>query len=124
MVLAENIILVERSFHENLMPSLREDVEHVTIYSSLPALVLSQGVPFEFARDSQSIQSACAEIVSAANQLEQSAHFLIAVAIKSNNNTGPAAKLDIIQIRTSNKIYILQVSRLSLGQLKILKWNL
>jgi hypothetical protein len=103
-------ISVERSFHENLMPSLRQGVQHVTVYSSLPLLQCSD-VPFDFAGDSHGIQSLCSEILSAAKEVpDRSAHYLVAVSIKSNNATGAAAKLDIIQLRTSKKIYILQVS--------------
>ncbi|KAF7371680.1 hypothetical protein MVEN_00024200 [Mycena venus] len=104
---------VERSFHEKIMPSLRQGVQHLTIYSSLPALHFSaEEVPVEFAGDSHTIQSLCSEILSAAMEVSgPSGHYyLVAVSIKSNGLSGPAAKLDIIQFRTSDKAYILYVT--------------
>ncbi|KAF8188822.1 hypothetical protein K438DRAFT_1764080 [Mycena galopus ATCC 62051] len=100
---------VERSFHEKLMPSLREGVEHVTIYSGLPPLELSKDLPIEFARDSHSIQALCSEILEAAAS-NPSGHFLLAVSTKSNGCNSVAAKLHIIQFRTSKTVYILQVT--------------
>ncbi|KAF7354259.1 hypothetical protein MVEN_01113900 [Mycena venus] len=80
---------------------------------SLPALHFSaEEVPVEFAGDSHTIQSLCSEILSAAMEVSgPSGHYyLVAVSIKSNGLSGPAAKLDIIQFRTSDKAYILYVT--------------
>ncbi|KAJ7222646.1 hypothetical protein C8J57DRAFT_1482271 [Mycena rebaudengoi] len=98
---------VERSFHEGIMPSLRDGVEHITIYSHLPALKFS-GLSKEISLDSHSIQSSCSDIL--AELLDPSAYCLVAVAIKSNGCSGPTAKVDFIQLQTSKKVYILQVS--------------
>lgn len=108
---------MERSFHEGIMPSLRDGVEHITIYSHLPALEFS-GLSKEISLDSHSIQSSCSDIL--AELLDPSAYCLVAVAIKSNGCSGPTAKVDFIQFQTSKKVYILQVGFYSFQFCKIL----
>jgi hypothetical protein len=104
--LLTRLVSVERSFHERIMPSLRNGVEHITIYSHLPPLEFS-GLSKEISLDSHSIQSSCSDML--AELSDPSAYFPVAVAIKSNGCSGPAAKVDLIQFQISKKVYILQV---------------
>ncbi|KAJ3842724.1 hypothetical protein F5878DRAFT_697092 [Lentinula raphanica] len=83
---------VERDFHESVTPSLAENVHHVTRYSDLEPFMLPSGSNPIYCDDSIYMQE------------------IFAIAIKYDQQTSEQPKLDVIQLRTAQGVFIFKVS--------------
>ncbi|KAJ7734018.1 hypothetical protein DFH07DRAFT_944774 [Mycena maculata] len=104
----------ERTFHEAINSALCKDVEQVTAWSDLPP----------FIRDSQILAATLCESVEISNSASDilqdiiaptvsSQLLLVAVAIKAEQRIGKPPRLDIIQLRTKDRIYVFKVTALN-----------
>ncbi|KAJ7929791.1 hypothetical protein B0H13DRAFT_2537803 [Mycena leptocephala] len=96
----------ERAFHESIHASLTKNVVPVTNWTDLPPFQTSSGIPTISVADSMEIEAAAHEILQDFSQTPQSQLYLIALAIKAENFPERPPRLDIIQFRTWNKIYV------------------
>ncbi|KAJ3821689.1 hypothetical protein F5880DRAFT_1485618, partial [Lentinula raphanica] len=100
---------VEREFHENVTPSIAENVHHVTRFSDLEPFMLPADSNPIYCDDSIYMQEICSEILRACEN-SRAQIPLVAVTIKHDRQTTERPKLDIIQFRTAQGIFILKVS--------------
>lgn len=99
---------VERSFHESLNSSLIKDVEPITQWTDLPVLETSPGVPTTIVSDSIEIEDEASDILADIMAPSPSLS-LIALAIKTRQRKEGPPCLEIIQLRTQDKIAVFEV---------------
>ncbi|KIK58696.1 hypothetical protein GYMLUDRAFT_245792 [Collybiopsis luxurians FD-317 M1] len=106
----------ERDFHEHITASLKENVQHIARQAnhechsqdSIPIFQLSGSI--EFYNSFMNINNACDNILEAVEALSPSENLVVALSICC----GPSAQsLRSIQLRTSEKILVLEVLGLS-----------
>ncbi|KIK54977.1 hypothetical protein GYMLUDRAFT_1021476 [Collybiopsis luxurians FD-317 M1] len=83
---------VEQDFHEKIMPSITENVNHITSFSDLAPFEIDGGIQSIYCNDPIYIQSTCSEI------------------LQSYENAESQAMLIAVSLRTAQKVYILKVS--------------
>lgn len=108
---------VEQGFHETIMASLAEVVQHVTKWTDLPPLQKSSAsdeLAFEFSKDSMMIEELAADVLEEASKVPPSSVYVIALSVKFHNSAERVPQLDIIQIRTQSRVLVLQVCSLPL----------
>ncbi|KAJ7804450.1 hypothetical protein B0H14DRAFT_3883426 [Mycena olivaceomarginata] len=103
---------LERSFHESLNSSLIKDVEPITQWTDLPVLETSPGVPTTIVSDSIEIEDEASDILADIMAPSPSLS-LIALAIKTRQPKEGPPCLEIIQLRTQDKIAVFEVLALT-----------
>ena len=88
---------------------LATDVEPVTDWIDLPPFETVPNITVEMTSDSVEIQGFAHDIVQDFMRCSPSELYAIALAIKAEVRPGEPPRLDIIQIRTHNKVYIFKV---------------
>lgn len=97
-------ISAEQKFHETITPSLSQGVEHLTLWSNLPAFAL-QDVNTECTSDPFTIESICSDILEQA-QLMDTRLMVIAIAIQLSSDR----KVKAMQFRTDDRNIVFNVS--------------
>ncbi|KAF9011458.1 hypothetical protein BDZ89DRAFT_1167536 [Hymenopellis radicata] len=107
---------LEQGFHETIMASLAENVQHVTKWTDLPPLQKSSvenGLVYSFSEDSMMIEDLAADILEEASKLPPTSVYVVALGIKFHFTSERVPQLDVIQIRTQSRVLVLQVSALN-----------
>ncbi|KAJ6607327.1 hypothetical protein B0H10DRAFT_2072345, partial [Mycena sp. CBHHK59/15] len=103
---------LERSFHESINSSLIKDVEPITEWTDLPTFEPSSGIPTTIVSDSMEIEDEAndilVDIVTPTTPLS-----LVALAIKTQQRKDGPPRLEIIQLRTQDKIVVFEVAALT-----------
>ncbi|KAJ7189529.1 hypothetical protein GGX14DRAFT_609136 [Mycena pura] len=103
---------LERSFHESLNSSLVRDVEPITQWTDLPVLETTPGIPATIVSDSMQIEDEASDIL-ADILTPTSSLSLIVLAIKTCQREDGPPRLEIIQLRTQDRITVFEVSALT-----------
>ncbi|KAJ7673572.1 hypothetical protein B0H14DRAFT_3687689 [Mycena olivaceomarginata] len=104
----------ERTFHESINSALTKNVEPVTEWSDLPPFIRAPGVVTVSISDSMDIESMSNDILIDVGAADLSSQlYLVALAIKTEQLPGERVRLDIIQLRTKDKIYVFKVTALT-----------
>ncbi|KAJ7747954.1 hypothetical protein DFH07DRAFT_775902 [Mycena maculata] len=104
----------EHSFHEDMNSSLLKDVQPVTDWTDLPPFECTLDIPTAVISDSVAIEEITHDVLADLIPAASSPQFHpIALAIKTENCAGKPAPLDIIQIRTKDKNFVLKVTALT-----------
>jgi hypothetical protein len=98
---------VERSFHESINSSLTKDVEPITEWTNLPAFPRNSEIIAAFLTDSMEIEEAASDILS--DIIAPPQFSPVALAIKTGQDANKQPHLEIIQLRTRDKIIVFQV---------------
>ncbi|KAJ6482041.1 hypothetical protein C8R47DRAFT_1283386 [Mycena vitilis] len=108
-------IPAERSFHESINRSLSHNVVAVNAWTDLPPFVRCQGIQTVIVSDSVDIENAASDVLEDLVNVSSSSSplYLVAIAIKTDQHPGEPVRLDIIQLRTQDKIYVFRVSNLT-----------
>ncbi|KAJ7174947.1 hypothetical protein C8R43DRAFT_1118980 [Mycena crocata] len=105
----------ERSFHESINSALAKDVVPVTDWTDLPLLSRPRDIPSAVFSDSIAIEEIANDILKdAASVISSSMLYVVVLAIKGDYSPGQPARLNFIQLRTRDKIYILKVTALTM----------
>ncbi|KAJ7909937.1 hypothetical protein B0H13DRAFT_2272705 [Mycena leptocephala] len=102
---------LERSFHESINSSLTKDVEPITEWTNLPAFPRNSEIIAAFLTDSMEIEEAASDILS--DIIAPPQFSPVALAIKTGQDANKQPHLEIIQLRTRDKIIVFQVSALT-----------
>jgi hypothetical protein len=97
--------LAEQKFHETITPSLAQGVEHLTLWSNLPAFVLPEVVKTTYTNDTFTMESICSDILEEV-QLIDSRLMVIAIAVQLSSDR----KVKAIQIRKDDCNIVFNVS--------------
>lgn len=97
--------IAEQKFHETITPSLARDVEHVTIWSDLPAFTLSPNVSKTFSDDPALIHDLCSDILE---RLGSSELYVIGLNIQSEQ-TAEGSRIKAFLLRTADHNYVFKV---------------
>ncbi|KAJ7738873.1 hypothetical protein DFH07DRAFT_778935 [Mycena maculata] len=104
----------ERSFHEDMNSSLLKDVQTVTDWTDLPPFECTLDIPTAVISDSMAIEEITHDVLADLIPAASSPQFHpTALAIKRENCAGKPAPLDIIQIRTKDKNFVMKVTALT-----------
>ncbi|KAJ7686749.1 hypothetical protein B0H14DRAFT_3176815 [Mycena olivaceomarginata] len=105
----------ERSFHESINSSLTRNVVPIHDWTDLPCFERSPETPTIIASDSIDIEEAASDLLEdfTAVPLPSSQLHLVVLAVKTEQLPGQSPRLDIIQLRTKNKIHIFKVTDLT-----------
>ncbi|KAJ7474233.1 hypothetical protein FB451DRAFT_1398222 [Mycena latifolia] len=103
---------LERSFHESMNSSLTKNVEPITAWTDLPPFTLSSEISTAFLSDSMEIEEAANDVLLDA-AAPGSQLSLVALAIKTEQRADGPPCLEIIQLRTRNKIIVFEVTALT-----------
>lgn len=98
----------ERSFHESINRPLAYNVVPVDNWTDLAPFERSSETPTTIVSDSSNIEDAASEVLGDVLNVPSSFSqlHLVALAIKTEQRAGESPRLDIIQLRTKDKIYI------------------
>ncbi|KAJ7886129.1 hypothetical protein B0H14DRAFT_2563454 [Mycena olivaceomarginata] len=100
----------ERTFHESINSALTKNVEPVT----LPPFIWAPGVVTISISDSMDIESMSNDILIDVGAADLSSQlYLVALAIKTEQLPGERVRLDVIQLRTKDKIDVFKVTALT-----------
>lgn len=103
---------MERSFHESINPALTLNVEPVTDWTDLPTFAREANILSTITSDSVVIENQMNELLDDVSIGSLSQLYLVALAIKTRQTVGSPVCLDMIQLRTKNRIYALKVCSL------------
>ncbi|KAF8174707.1 hypothetical protein K438DRAFT_1848844 [Mycena galopus ATCC 62051] len=105
----------ERSFHESINRSLVHNVVPVNDWTDLTPFGRCSETPTTIVSDSVDIENAASEVLGDLLDVTSSSSrlYLVAITIKTDQHPGEPPRLDIIQLRTQDKIYVFQVSNLT-----------
>jgi len=99
-----NTLTAEQAFHEDITPSLKSDVEHVTLFTDLPLFQYpDDSVPTQFTDDTFLMDSLCDEILEKVNAAASQLH-VIALAVQSSSSA-----IHAIQLRTDQYNIVFRV---------------
>jgi hypothetical protein len=106
-----NYSSAERSFHESINSSLTRNVVPIHDWTDLPCFERSPETPTIIPSDSIDIEEAASDLLEdfTAFPLPSSQLHLVVLAVKTEQLPGQSPRLDIIQLRTKNKIHIFKV---------------
>jgi hypothetical protein len=101
----------ERSFHESINSSLTRNVVPIHDWTDLPCFERSPETPTTVVSDSIDIEEVASDLLEhfMAVPLPSSQLHLVALAVKMEQRPGESPRLDIIQLRTRDKIHIFKV---------------
>jgi hypothetical protein len=99
-------LTAEQAFHEDITPSLKSDVEHVTLFTDLPPFQYpDDSVPTRFTDDTFFMDSLCDEILEKVNAAAATSQLhVIALAVQSSNSA-----IHAIQLRTDQYNIVFRV---------------
>lgn len=102
---------VERDFHEALLPSLRENVEHVMPWTDLATFKCSENVQCHCTNDTIEMESLCSEILEPIRHLASKDLLVIAVGIQlAPASSSGISAVSSISIRAEASNLVFQVS--------------
>ncbi|KAF9037406.1 hypothetical protein BDZ89DRAFT_1011046 [Hymenopellis radicata] len=102
----------EQGFHEAITKSLAENVRHISTWTDLSPLqrTPTTNVSFDFCSYSIVMDDLAAEILSEATATHAGSIYVLGFAIKYHLSPDGTPELDVIQLRTSNRVVVFQVS--------------
>ncbi|KAF9052488.1 hypothetical protein BDZ89DRAFT_1032535 [Hymenopellis radicata] len=102
----------EQGFHEAITKSLAENVRHISTWTDLSQLqrTPTTNVSFDFCSYSIVMDDLAAEILSEATATHAGSIYVLGFAIKYHLSPDGTPELDVIQLRTSNRVVVFQVS--------------
>lgn len=101
----------ERSFHESINISLTKNVVPVTQYTDLPPLTRNPDTPTTLVSNSMDIEDTANSLLEELGHVPSSSSQLhvVALSIKTEQRPGESLRLDMIQLRTANRICVFKV---------------
>ncbi|KAJ7707928.1 hypothetical protein B0H16DRAFT_1824162 [Mycena metata] len=105
----------ERSFHESINISLTKNVVPVTQYTDLPPLTRNPDTPTTLVSNSMDIEDTANSLLEELGHIPSSSSQLhvVALSIKTEQRPGESLRLDMIQLRTANRICVFKVTDLT-----------
>jgi hypothetical protein len=95
---------VEQGFHESIMPSLRQDVEHVTPWTDLPHFECTSATSCQFTDDTLVMHDLCSDILEQVTNMPLSLYVIgVGVHMSSAPSTGELSHVRAIQLRTQEQ---------------------
>ena len=104
------MLSAERAFHESVNTSLLRNVQPVTEWIDLPRFARTMDITTALASDSPTIEDKASEILDdTLSGISTSKLSLVVVSIKSEQRLGESPRVDMVQLRTKDGIYIFTV---------------
>lgn len=104
-------ILAERDFHEEITPSLKLGVEHVTSWTDLPPLEILPNIEQCYTDDLSVMHSICSEILEHSSTSDGTALPVVAIGIHLTipSEASLSPRIQALQLRTANMNYVFKV---------------
>lgn len=109
------ILKAEQAFHEEITPSLRQNVEHITPWTDLPVLECALEVMLECTDDTSAMDAYCADILEhlrpsiSSNSKPSLVSLALAAHFFPPASESAAPMIQTIQICTSSVNYVFKV---------------
>ncbi|KAF9011526.1 hypothetical protein BDZ89DRAFT_1167480 [Hymenopellis radicata] len=101
----------EQSFHESITRSLANNVQHVSTWTDLPPLQRTPDVLVDFCSYSIAMEELADEVLNeATSAIRAGGIYILGLAIKYHLSKERKPQLDVIQLRTQNRVLIFKVT--------------